>query len=82
MIEEPVKVLQNKDGWHVFSANINLSVIPQAGDEGKAFIRNGIRLIAPEGVESHIRWLVGELNGVRVYTDGSSIILTTKDLKP
>ncbi len=25
-------------------------------------------------------WIIGELNGVKVYTDGQSIVLTTQDL--
>jgi hypothetical protein len=27
-------------------------------------------------------WLVGELNGVRVYVDGDHFVMTTQDLNP
>lgn len=29
-----------------------------------------------------IEWLVGELNGVKVYTDGSTVVITTKEMQP
>lgn len=29
-----------------------------------------------------VEWAVGELKGVRVYTDGTNVIMTTEDLKP
>jgi hypothetical protein len=44
----------------------------------KVFIRNGIRIKTGEKV----RWLVGELDGVRVYVQDSNIILTRQDLYP
>jgi hypothetical protein len=45
------------------------------------------RLLAMAGLvpitePKRIEWAVGELNGVRVYTDGTTIVMTTEDLKP
>lgn len=34
----------------------------------------------PTAEPQRVEWLVGELDGVRVYTDGSNIILTREDL--
>ena len=29
-----------------------------------------------------VEWAVGELNGVRAYVDGTTVVLTTKDMTP
>lgn len=51
------------------------------------FYRNGIKLNANTGKQGeHIRWLVGQLNGVRVYitetAEGFNVIMSDKDLYP
>ena len=38
--------------------------------------------MVPTTEPRRIEWLVGELNGVRVYTDGENVILTTQDMTP
>lgn len=49
--------------------------------ENKLFYRNFIKLKIGAGVSSQTRWVVGELNGVRAYYNGSDLILTTRDLR-
>jgi len=49
--------------------------------QAKAFSRVGLR-VGVRGPESAVRWLVGELNGVRVYVSPEAVILTTQDLYP
>jgi hypothetical protein len=56
------------------------------GDGGSAFSRVGI-LNACTPAAEEVRWLVGELDGVRVYlfrdTDGSlDVLLTKRDVYP
>jgi len=78
-IIEPIKKVEGDEGvTHLFSGAFNLTVL----GEGKVFIRNGLRINAPPGTPDKVRWLVGELNGVRVYIDGDNAILTTRDLYP
>lgn len=38
--------------------------------------------MVPTTEPKRIEWLVGELQGVRVYTDGETVILTTQDMTP
>lgn len=69
------KDLEN-GGKALFSSDGQLVV----GKGGTAFTRVGIR-IAPDGeTQEAIRWMVGELNGVRVYFDGTAVVLTTEDM--
>ena len=57
-----------------------ITIIPQDGEESKAFHRNGIKL--EPGGERRTRWFVAELDGVRLYVNGDSIIMTKKDMYP
>lgn len=38
--------------------------------------------LVPLAEPKRVEWVVGELNGVRVYTDGANVVMTTEDLKP
>lgn len=38
--------------------------------------------LVPVADPKRVEWVVGELNGVRVYTDGVNVLMTTDDLKP
>lgn len=38
--------------------------------------------LVPIAEPRKVEWVVGELNGVRVYTDGLNIVMTTEDLQP
>jgi len=50
--------------------------------ETKVFMRNGIKKHLQLGETQKVRWLVGELNGVRCYYDGESVVMSTQDLYP
>lgn len=62
---------------------VTLSVVPSPGsfDKGRIFMRRAIKGVMTPNAQ-HINWLVGELNGVRVYCDGTSVVLTTLDMNP
>lgn len=49
--------------------------------EGRVFRRRAVRPFAQEG-EQHVEWAVAEMDGVRVYFDGHSVIVTKEDLRP
>lgn len=38
--------------------------------------------MVPMTEPKRVEWVVGELHGVRVYTDGANVLMTTEDLKP
>ena len=59
---------------------VALTVLPDG--ESKVFMRNGIEKNLKTGVTTKKRWLVGELNGVRCYVQGTNIIMTTQDKYP
>ena len=59
---------------------IALSILPDG--DSNLFMRNGIEKNLKTGVTTKKRWLVGELNGVRCYIQGSNVIMTTQDKYP
>lgn len=67
-------------GHGFLSDGTSLSVLPDGNQ--KIFFRCGIKKHLQSGETEHIRWLVGELNGVRCYVQGDNVILTTQDLYP
>ena len=49
----------------------------------KLFMRNGIKVALDNNEEmSRSRWVVGELDGVRVYIQDDHIVMTKQDLYP
>lgn len=38
--------------------------------------------LVPTAEPKRMEWVVAELNGVRVYTDGTNVVVTTQDLTP
>ncbi len=83
---EDCKASEDEDGTkHLTSAQGILSVLPDG--ETRVFMRNFIKM--PMGrqdpdkppVQTRHRWLVGELDGVRVYVVGLKVILTKQDLR-
>lgn len=63
---------------HMVGTELKLTVC----DGGKAFHRNGIEKNLKTGATTHKRWVVGEINGVKLYINGNELILTTQDLNP
>lgn len=72
-----MEITRDEQGVHVALPESSLSVL----GEGNAFLRNGIKPWA-KGGEQRTRWIVGELDGVRVYVNGPHVILTKQDLYP
>jgi len=64
------------------SPELQLLILPEEDSKAKAFNRNGLKKQVGMSGFHHIRWLVGELDGVRCYIQGSKIILTKRDLYP
>lgn len=56
-----------------------LAVLPDG--LARSFVRRG-RKLRPDGGADETAWLVGELDGVRVYVDGATLVLTKQDIYP
>lgn len=73
------KILDLPDGSKTGNLQeLQLIILPDG--ESKVFWRNGIHIGAKP---KRTRWLVGELDGVRVYIQGDGkLIMTKQDLYP
>lgn len=78
-LEDYVIKQDDEGAWNATSLQRIVTVLPE-GDT-KIFMRNGVRPFAPGG-EQRVRWLVAELDGVRVYVHGNHILVTKQDLYP
>lgn len=73
------EIRQDEDGLrHAVSSEIMITVLPDGLSQ--LFHRNAIRKNTATGETVHLRALVAELNGVRMYLLGNHIVLTTQDL--
>lgn len=63
---------------HAVSADMVVTILPDG--ESKLFHRNAIKKSTQTGETTHLRALVAELNGVRMYLLGGHIVLTTQDM--
>lgn len=63
---------------HAVSTDLVVTILPDG--ESKLFHRNAIKKNTATGETTHIRALVAELNGVRMYLLGGHIVLTTQDM--
>ena len=74
------EVTVEEDGTKkAMSATHQLVILPDG--PSRIVNRNGLKGALGPNVK-HVRWLLGELNGVKVYINGSTIIMTTQDLYP
>jgi len=72
-------ISQDADGArHAVSPDLAITVLPDG--ESRMFHRNAIKKNSATGETTHLRALVAELNGVRLYAIGGHFILTTQDL--
>lgn len=53
-----------------------------APEGGRVFRRRAVRLNRTTGVQACVEWAVAELDGVRVYFDGTNVVVTRRDLMP
>jgi hypothetical protein len=72
-------IRQDEDGArHAVSPELVVTVLPDG--ESQIFHRNAIKKNTATGETTHVRALVAQLNGVRMYLVGGHIVLTTQDL--
>lgn len=60
---------------------VRLVVLDADAFEGRMFKRKAIKAVGTPAAR-RLCWLVGELEGVRVYVDGDRVTLTKRDLYP
>lgn len=78
---EPIAfdISQDDDGArHAVSPEMVVTVLPDG--ESQIFHRNAIKKNTATGETTHLRALVAELNGVRMYLLDNHIVLTTQDM--
>lgn len=63
---------------HAVAPDMAVTVLPDG--ESRMFHRNAIKKRMDTGETVHLRALVAELNGVRLYLVGNHLVLTTQDL--
>ena len=72
-------ISHDEDGArHAVSPDLVVTVLPDG--ESQIFHRNAIKKNTATGETTHLRALVAELNGVRMYLLGNHIVLTTQDM--
>jgi len=78
---EAFELSEDADGTrHAVRADQVVSVLPDG--EARLFHRNAIRKHLGSGETERVRWLVAELDGVRVYVHHQEIVITKRDLYP
>lgn len=73
-------ITQDEEGHHAVRADQAVTVLPDGA--ARVFHRNGIKKNFRTGETTHVRWLVAELDGVRVYVHHQDIVVTRRDLYP
>ena len=73
------KVEHDGEVWHGYHepGDVSMSVVG-----GRMFFRRSIKLNPRTGEQRRTEWMVGELDGVRVYVIGRNVIVTKEDLYP
>lgn len=74
----PFEIVQ-QDGARVASNGLASLSLLDAG--GRVFKRRAVKGAGTEQAR-RVEWAVAELNGVRVYFDGTHVMVTTQDLMP
>lgn len=71
------EIITDADGTHGTDGVVTVTL---QGD-GRMFKRRAVKAVGTESAHE-VSFLVAELNGVRVYQSGNSVIVTTQDLYP
>lgn len=80
MQRAPFELLE-QDGHRVATNGAASVVLMAPHTDGRLFRRRAIKHAGSPNAEQ-VEWAVAELDGVRVYVDGSSVIVTRDDLYP
>lgn len=74
----PFEITRADDKQIATNGSASLSLL-DAG--GRVFRRRAVRGVGTEQAR-RVEWAVAELNGVRVYFDGTHVVVTTRDMMP
>lgn len=75
---QPFEIVDS--GESRIASNGAASVQIHVPEGGRLFRRRAVKV--NDGAQSRVEWAVAELNGVRVYFDGTNVVVTTRDLQP
>lgn len=76
---QPFEITASPAGGKIATNGSVLISLPEA--DGRLFRRRAVKNAGTEAMQS-VEWAVAELDGVRVYVDGQSVIVTRADLSP
>ena len=76
----PFEIVDAGDGRVASNGRATLQI--QLAEGGRLFRRRAVKLNGPTGVQTRVEWAVAELDGVRVYFDGTNVVVTRRDLNP
>jgi hypothetical protein len=77
----PAFEIIQQDGLTIGTDGTRQVVLLDATAGARMFKRRAIRNLMGAHPE-RIEWCVTELNGVKVYVSGNSVVITTRDLQP
>jgi hypothetical protein len=72
-------VAESDGGWRAASPHFRLRLLPDGA--ARMFRRRAIKAAGTPAARA-VEWLVAELDGVRLYVDGSELVMTRRELQP
>ncbi len=78
----PFEIVGGDGGETVVGTNGSATATIFAAEGGRLFRRRGVTLNCATGSRASTEWIVAELDGVRAYFDGETVVLTRRDLNP
>jgi hypothetical protein len=79
----PFEISVQAGGQRVATNGVQTLVLaePEGPAGGRLFRRRAVRGVGTPGAQP-VEWAVAELDGVRVYLDGATVVVTRADLNP
>lgn len=77
----PVAPFEVTEAGGVRFASNGAQTLQMTESDGRVFRRRAVKRVGA-GEPLHVEWVVAEVAGVRVYFDGSNVIVSRLDLNP
>jgi len=81
MLKQNIQFEINRDEGSTTTAKSDRLSVTVMG-ESRVFHRNGVKKHLKTGESEHVRYLVCELDGVRLYINGPELVMTKEDINP
>ena len=80
MTPTPFELVQ-QDGHRAATNGVQTLLLLEPAERGRMFRRRAVKGVGGPN-PTPVEWAVAELDGVHVYVDGSTVIVTRADLQP